>query len=179
MTIRRRDPREQGSDRTARADAAAAVWIRPSRPGDEPAIRAMASKVLSEFDLALDLDGVDRDLDDIERSYRARGGEFWVVETMDVQVAGTCGVWFDPEVETRCELRKMYLEPGLRGRGLGQRLLDTAIEHARRAGRTRMELETNRAMTAAIGLYRARGFREVEPGSACADRCDRRFALEL
>lgn len=179
MTIRRRDPREHDSDRTTRADAPAAVWIRPSRPGDEPAIRALVSEVLSDFDLTLDRAGVDRDLDDIERSYRARGGEFWVVETMDVQVAGTCGVWFDPEVENRCELRKMYLEPALRGRGLGQRLLDTAIEHARRAGRTRMELETNRAMTAAIDLYRARGFQEVEPASGCEDRCDRGFALEL
>jgi hypothetical protein len=40
-----------------------------------------------------------------------------------------------------------------------------------------VELETNRAMTAAIGLYESRGFREIE-GDTCA-RCDRRFALDL
>lgn len=171
--------RETGSDETARPDAAAAVWIRPFRPGDAPAVRELVSDVLSEFDLELDTDGVDRDLDDIERSYRAVGGEFWVVESIDGGIVGSCGVWPDPEDPDRCELRKMYLRPDLRGRGLGKRLLATAIDHARQAGRRRMELETNRAMTGAVGLYRSRGFREVEGASACAARCDRRFVREL
>jgi ribosomal protein S18 acetylase RimI-like enzyme len=71
----------------------------------------------------------------------------------------------------------MYLRPEWRGRGLGTILLETALAHARGAGRERVELETNRAMTAAIGLYRSRGFREVS-GETSA-RCDQRFELDL
>ena len=75
------------------------------------------------------------------------------------------------------ELRKMYLRPEWRGRGIGKALLATALDHARRTGRKTIELETNRAMTDAIGLYTSRGFREIE-GETCA-RCDRRFRLDL
>jgi GNAT superfamily N-acetyltransferase len=71
----------------------------------------------------------------------------------------------------------MYLRLEWRGRGLGRQLLETALDHARRSGRSRVELETNRAMTAAIALYESRGFRAIE-GETC-DRCDRKFALQL
>ena len=46
--------------------------------------------------------------------------------------------------------------------GLGRRLLAELERHARAAGVRTLRLDTNRALTEAIGLYRAAGFEEIE-----------------
>lgn len=180
MTIRRPDPRGTDPEREREEiPATAAVWVRPYLGVDAQAVRSLVERILGEFGLVLDPEGTDRDLDDIDESYRRGGGEFWVVESSGGRIVGACGVWPDPEERGRCELRKMYLDASLRGRGMGRQLLDLALEHARAAGFRRMELETNHAMTAAIGLYQRSGFQEIPGTSACAARCDRMFGMDL
>jgi len=56
----------------------------------------------------------------------------------------------------------MWVSPAARGLGLGRRIL-AELEQQAVAGRARvLRLETNRALTEAIGMYRAAGYREVE-----------------
>jgi DNA-binding MarR family transcriptional regulator/GNAT superfamily N-acetyltransferase len=55
------------------------------------------------------------------------------------------------------ELKRMWVDPGHRGLGLGRRML-TELE-ARASGTVR--LETNGSLTEAIALYRSSGWREV------------------
>lgn len=180
MTIRRPDPRGTDPEREREEiPATAAVWVRPYLSVDHAQAKGLVERVLGEFGLALEPLGTDRDLDDVEGSYRGGGGEFWVVESAGGRIVGTCGVWPDPAERARCELRKMYLDPSLRGRGIGQQLLVIALDHARAAGFHRMELETNHAMTTAIALYQGAGFAEMEPGGACAARCDQTFGMDL
>ena len=57
----------------------------------------------------------------------------------------------------------MWVAPRARGLGLGRRLLAELEAHARAAGVHTLRLETNRALTEAIALYRASGYQEVEP----------------
>ena len=45
--------------------------------------------------------------------------------------------------------------------GVGRRLLEEAIAAARAAGATRLHLETNRKLGAAIRLYESLGFRHI------------------
>jgi ribosomal protein S18 acetylase RimI-like enzyme len=47
-----------------------------------------------------------------------------------------------------------------RGLGLGGALIDAALEAAPRSGFTRIELEAFASNTAALGLYRSRGFEQ-------------------
>jgi ribosomal protein S18 acetylase RimI-like enzyme len=61
-------------------------------------------------------------------------------------------------------LQELYVVPALRGRGIGRALLETAMETARQAGATRMDLGTSVADTAAIGLYESFGFTNREGG---------------
>ncbi|HUP01462.1 MAG TPA: GNAT family N-acetyltransferase [Gemmatimonadota bacterium] len=177
MSIRRPDPRTVEQTR-GEDPLAAAIVIRPAGSGDERPVRELVFSILAEFDLAPDDAGTDIDLADLDVHYRRGGGEFWVLEDGRGRIVGTCGVWPNPGDPMRCELRKMYLVPEMRGRGMGRRLLDLALDHARNAGWTRIELETARAMTAAIALYRSAGFRELEE-PPLASRCDRKFGMDL
>jgi DNA-binding MarR family transcriptional regulator/GNAT superfamily N-acetyltransferase len=59
------------------------------------------------------------------------------------------------------ELKRMWVAAQVRGLGLGRRLLDELERHARVAGVTVLRLETNRALTEAIALYRRAGYLEV------------------
>lgn len=59
------------------------------------------------------------------------------------------------------ELKRMWVARDARGLGLGRRLVLELERHARRAGARAVRLETNRALTEAIQLYRSCGYREV------------------
>jgi DNA-binding MarR family transcriptional regulator/GNAT superfamily N-acetyltransferase len=63
-------------------------------------------------------------------------------------------------------IKRMWISPSARGLGIGRRLLAELEEHARTAGASVVQLETNRALKEAIALYRATGYREVRPFNA-------------
>jgi ribosomal protein S18 acetylase RimI-like enzyme len=55
----------------------------------------------------------------------------------------------------------MWVDPSVRGLGVGRRLLTELERRARAAGTRVLRLETNRSLAEAIALYRASGFVEV------------------
>lgn len=57
------------------------------------------------------------------------------------------------------ELKRMYVVPAARRAGLARRILGLLEEDARRAGRSRMVLETGLAQPEAIALYESSGYR--------------------
>ena len=59
------------------------------------------------------------------------------------------------------ELKRMWVAPEARGLGLGRRILRELEQLARGGGAHVVRLETNRALSEAIALYRGSGFREV------------------
>ena len=59
------------------------------------------------------------------------------------------------------EIKRMWVAESVRGLGLGRRLLERLETEVIRSGATAARLETNGALTEAIGLYRAAGYREV------------------
>jgi ribosomal protein S18 acetylase RimI-like enzyme len=61
------------------------------------------------------------------------------------------------------DIKRMWVDPSLRGRGLGRRLLGRLVHEAGAFEVDEVRLETNRALVEAIALYRAEGFIEVEP----------------
>lgn len=61
------------------------------------------------------------------------------------------------------EIKRMWVAESARGRGLGSRLLEALEARAVEAGKTLARLDTNRALTAAVRMYRRHGYREIEP----------------
>ncbi|SRR6266487_4409502 len=60
------------------------------------------------------------------------------------------------------EVKRMWVAPAVRGLGLGRRLLAELETLAAGGGARTLRLETNRALTEAVGLYRSAGYREVD-----------------
>jgi len=82
-----------------------------------------------------------------------------LVATLHGDPVGCGAVKFHPGAAA--EIKRMWISPAVRGLGLGRRMLAGLEDRAREAGARTTRLETNRALTEAIALYRTCGYREV------------------
>ena len=64
------------------------------------------------------------------------------------------------------EIKRMWIDQRRRGQGLGGRLLDELEAVAFAEGCSVIRLDSNGRLSAAIGMYRARGYHEVAPFNA-------------
>ncbi len=96
------------------------------------------------------------ELDPTEVS-RGRGA-FFIVRRDGAPVG--CGALRLLDAET-AELKRMYVDPAVRGTGLGRRLVAALEEEARALGVRRLVLETGVRQAPAIALYRATGFQPI------------------
>jgi GNAT superfamily N-acetyltransferase len=103
------------------------------------------------FDSARSITGIDE--------LRAPAGVF-VVATLRGDPIGCGGLKLGGKTAL---LKRMWVAPSARGLGIGRRLLADLEARAQAHGAHTVRLETNRALSEAIGLYRAAGYREVEP----------------
>lgn len=91
-------------------------------------------------------------------AYSAPAGRLFFAE-MDGRPAGCIGL--RPSTEGVCEMKRLYVEPDLRGNGVGRELALAAIKSAKALGYRKMMLDTLPAMRIAVKLYRELGFKEA------------------
>jgi len=73
-----------------------------------------------------------------------------------------CGA-LRPLDETRVEVKRMFVRPAFRGRGLGEAILEALEREGREAGYDTLLLETGTRQPEALALYRKAGYTEREP----------------
>jgi putative acetyltransferase len=95
----------------------------------------------------------------VERLLR-EGVAFFV--TRDDDVAAGCGgvQLFGQEY---AEVKRMFVRPAFRGRGLGRLMLNHLEGYARARGHHVLRLETGIFQTESIALYERHGFRRIPP----------------
>jgi|SRR5579864_6989525 len=63
-----------------------------------------------------------------------------------------------------CEMKRLYVRPQFRGKGLGKILAEQVITEARQIGYKQLRLDTvEPMMRTAVAMYRILGFREITP----------------
>jgi len=87
--------------------------------------------------------------------YAERQGSFHVAE-LSHRLCGMFGL--EASGPDAMELRRMYVDPFARGRGIGRVLLDRAEKETVAAGRRRLVLSTSEIQEAALSLYRSSGY---------------------
>jgi putative acetyltransferase len=86
-------------------------------------------------------------------------GVFLVLRDDDGRAVGCGGIArFD---DARGEVKRMYVVPEARGRGLGRRLLEELEGEARRLGYASVVLETGDRQQEAVGLYESTGYERI------------------
>lgn len=103
------------------------------------------------------------------------GGAF-LIGRIDGEAVACGGVARYDEVTG--EIRRMYVVPRERGRGLSRRVLEALEDEARTLGYVLVRLETGKLQAAAIGLYISAGFGPIprygpfadDPKSVCFEK---------
>jgi putative acetyltransferase len=96
------------------------------------------------------------EIDRIDEYYRDRNGAFWVAIDGN-HVVGMFGLeQIDPAT---MELRRMYVDPDQRRRGIARAMLSFAEGECARRGFKRLDLSTSELQGEALALYRNAGYR--------------------
>jgi putative acetyltransferase len=103
----------------------------------------------------------DKELAGLPEDYAPPGGRLLLAE-YDGEPAG-CVALHKLEAGI-CEMKRLYLCPRFRGKGLGGMLAQRVIAEARAIGYERMRLDTvEPVMKDAVAMYRRLGFKEIAP----------------
>jgi GNAT superfamily N-acetyltransferase len=177
--------------RTQRDADDAGVRFRRATNRDQQIAQRLVDAALREYGLCVLLDTADVDLTDLERHYDGRGGRFELLESERGEPLGVLG-WRPAAAAAAAaddgacvvELKKLYLAPAARGRGLGRRALDRVVAAARDLGARAVVLETAAVLGEANRLYTRFGFVPVQGAQAASfatlsDQCDLAYRLDL
>ncbi|HVW10928.1 MAG TPA: GNAT family N-acetyltransferase, partial [Bryobacteraceae bacterium] len=122
----------------------------PASPEAEPLITALNAELKAIFPEArathFSLGG----------EQTAEGNGAFLIAYLD-DVAVGCGAVRRLD-EGTAELKRMYVEPAVRGQGIGRVLVESLEDEARALGSSRVVLETGTRLTRAIRMYEAMGY---------------------
>lgn len=124
-------------------------------------VKQLVINVHEEFGFSYDKI-LDYDLKEIKNVYIQSGGGFWIALHQGDVVGCIAIKETERNGEKIAELKRMYLYPIFRSKGIGQKLLDVAIQYAKSKGYKNIILDTTQKQLKAIKLYEKNGFSLVK-----------------
>ncbi|MEN3382383.1 MAG: hypothetical protein V7608_2427 [Hyphomicrobiales bacterium] len=129
-------------------------------PDDRATVEALFREYMSSLTEDISFQNPEDELAALPGKY-ARPGGVVLIAWDGGQAAGAIAYrMFEPGV---AEMKRLYIRPAYRGRGLGRELANELIDDARNCGYRTIMLDTLESMSAARALYRDLGFAPVEP----------------
>lgn len=129
--------------------------VDPDHPDAEHCLRSYFTELQERFETGFDP----------ARSLLPSAGELrpphglFLVARLHGETVGCAGLKLPPGAPA--EVKRMWVAPHTRGLGLGRRFLAELEARAAEHGADVLRLDTNKALSAAIGLYHSYGFQEV------------------
>ncbi|HVL90507.1 MAG TPA: GNAT family N-acetyltransferase [Actinomycetota bacterium] len=120
----------------------------------------LAREYVASLDFPLTFQDFEREIAGAAAEYGPPGGRAWIAFAGD-EPAGIVGL--RAFAADTAEIKRMFVRPAHRGIGAGRLLAAAAVGGARVLGYRRIVLDSIRAMTAALAIYRSLGFVEIEP----------------
>jgi ribosomal protein S18 acetylase RimI-like enzyme len=122
-------------------------------------VRALFLEYAGSLGFSLCFQGFDEELRALPGMYAPPRGRL-LLASEDDRPAGCVGL--HPWAADAAEMKRLYIRPAFRGRGLGRILTEAALAEARSIGYRSVRLDTIPSlMQPAIALYRELGFREI------------------
>ena len=124
-------------------------------------VRELFLEYAQSLGFSLCFQNFDQELVELPGDYAPPAGRLLLAE-YDAQLAGCVALHkLDSAI---CEMKRLYLRPQFRGKGLGRLLAERIIAEARQIGYQRMRLDSvEPVMKDAVAMYRRFGFKEIAP----------------
>jgi carbonic anhydrase len=145
---------------------------------DRNAVVALLREYWASLGVSPCFQDFDAEVADLPGAYVPPEGQMLLLrDTSDNALVGCVALRPVPGVPGMCEMKRLYLQPVARGKGLGRHLAVAAMDEARHLGYRRMFLDTLPTLVEAQTLYRSLGFHQV--GTAGSDPVVVLFEREL
>jgi putative acetyltransferase len=151
------------------------ILIRTILPGDNKALATIIRDTLAEF--KANKPGTvyfDETTDWLAEVFAIKDSIYFVAECAG-EIVGGGGIYPTANLPAgTCELVKLYLSPGARGKGIGKLLMQKCITAAKSMGYKKIYLESMPELTIAIPMYEKSGFTflPAAQGSSGHTGCD-------
>jgi len=137
------------------------VTIYQALPAQIPQVRELFLEYAASLGFSLCFQNFDQELAALPGDYAPPKGRLLLAE-YESQLAG-CIALHQLDLAI-CEMKRLYLRPNFRGKGIGRKLAENLITEARQIGYRIMRLDTvEPVMKDAIVMYRKLEFHEVPP----------------
>ena len=136
------------------------LHIRPAASADLPHIRAMLREYVEWIGLDLAFQEIDAELDGLPGEYAPPRGALIVAVEGPRHLAM---IALRPLDRGTAEMKRLYVRPEARGRGLARQLIARLCDEARRLNYLEIRLDTLPKMGEAQALYETHGFVDIEP----------------
>lgn len=116
--------------------------------------------IFSDSILETGLRLMDEEIRTLPGDYMPPGGRLFLASVQGTPIGCVALRQLRPGVG---ELKRLYVRPAGRGKGIGERLTRAVLRRAKKLEYERVVLDSLPTMTAAVALYRRMGFRPIGP----------------